>query len=194
MKESPQLRFLNLDENQIEKISHLDNLTKLYSLNLNKNLIKKIENISQLVSLEKLSLNYNLIEQIENCEHNSRLKFFSIGKNNIHSIESIENQLLYIEVLILCENNIKFLPENFSLPYLKFLDLNENKISQIDNFLYCPCLGNSSNSAPKRCCVLHRAVRYKMLQSDHIGCEWAERCCKIHKKICFNTVSQPIIT
>lgn len=140
LKESPQLRFLNLDENQIEKISHLDNLTKLYSLNLNKNLIKKIENISQLVSLEKLSLNYNLIEQIENCEHNSRLKFFSIGKNNIHSIESIENQLLYIEVLILCENNIKFLPENFSLPYLKFLDLNENKISQIDNFLYCPCL------------------------------------------------------
>lgn len=140
IKDSPQLKFLNLEENQIEKISNLDSLTKLYSLNLNKNLIKKIENISKLENLEKLSLNYNLIEQIENCEQNFHLKILSIGKNKISSIESIENQVLYIEELILSENRIKFIPEKFSLPYLRFLDLNENKIKKLNEFLYCPCL------------------------------------------------------
>lgn len=140
IKDSQQLKFLNLEENQIEKITNLDSLTKLYSLNLNKNLIKKIENISKLENLEKLSLNYNLIEQIENCEQNLHLKILSIGKNKISSIESIESQVLYIEELILSENRIKYIPENFSLPYLRFLDLNENKIKKLNDFLYCPCL------------------------------------------------------
>ena len=140
LKKLPQLKFLNLEENQIDKFSDLSCCPDLYSINLNRNLIKKIEGISKLNSLEKLSLNNNLIETIEGLENNQRLRFLFLGKNKIRNIDSIENQILYIEELILCENQIQSIPEKFSFPYLRFLDLNENNIKNISNFYFCPCL------------------------------------------------------
>ena len=140
LKNLPKLTFLNLEENQIEKICDLSYCEDLYSINLNRNMIKKIEGISNLKSLEKLSLNNNLIEKIEGCENNKRLRFLFLGKNKIRNIDSIENQVLFIEELILCENEIQSIPEKFSLPYLRFLDLNENNIKNISNFYFCPLL------------------------------------------------------
>ena len=140
LKKLSQLKFLNLEENQIDKFSDLSCCPDLYSINLNRNLIKKIEGISKLNSLEKLSLNNNLIEKIEGLENNQRLRFLFLGKNKIRNIDSIENQILYIEELILCENQIQSIPEKFSFPYLRFLDLNENNIKNISNFYFCPCL------------------------------------------------------
>jgi hypothetical protein len=67
-------------------------------------------------------------------ENNQRLRFLFLGKNKIRNIDSIENQILYIEELILCENQIQSIPEKFSFPYLRFLDLNENNIKNISNF------------------------------------------------------------
>ena len=140
--ESPQLKFLNLEENEINFIPELTSSKNIYSLNLNKNKIKKIENIKTLKNLERLSLNNNQIEKIENLEKNINLRFLFLGKNRIKTLENIEKNILFIEELILCENNIENLPEKFSLPYIKFLDLNENKIKNLNSIFFCPSLEN----------------------------------------------------
>ena len=124
------LRFINLENNNLSKFPDLSKCRSIYSINLNNNKIQKIEKINNLFFLEKLSLTNNLISSIDNILINhKRLRFLYLGHNKISSINNISNDIPFIEELILCQNNINFLPEKIFLPYLKFFDLNENKIS-----------------------------------------------------------------
>jgi len=124
------LRFVNLENNNLSKFPDLSKCKNIYSINLNNNKIQKIEKINNLFFLEKLSLTNNLITSIDNIlMNNKRLRFLYLGHNKITSINNISNDIPFIEELILCQNNINFLPERIFLPYLKFFDLNENKIS-----------------------------------------------------------------
>ena len=59
------LKILILNNNKIEKISNLDNLTKLEKLELRGNKIAKVENLNNLQNLQKLTLSCNLISIIE---------------------------------------------------------------------------------------------------------------------------------
>ena len=64
-KSLPELKILILNNNKIQKISNLDNQTKLEKLELRGNKIKKIENLNYLKNLQKLTLSCNLISDIE---------------------------------------------------------------------------------------------------------------------------------
>ena len=138
------LRFINLENNNLSKFPDLTKCKMIYSINLNNNKIQKIEKINNLTNLEKLSLTNNLISSIDNVFiNNTHLRFLYLGHNKITSINNISNDLRFIEELIISQNNINFLPEKIFLPYLKFLDLNENKISikNTNDFLFiCPSL------------------------------------------------------
>jgi hypothetical protein len=140
LNKSPHLRFLNFEENQIDRIENFNDCKNLISLNLNKNNIYKIENLESLSNLERLSLNGNNIMKLENLSANRKLKNLSLGRNKIKSIENVENEILLIEELTLCENQIKVLPVEMSFPYLKYLDLNENKIKNLNGLFLCPSL------------------------------------------------------
>ena len=137
------LRFINLENNNLSKFPDLTKCANIYSINLNNNKITKIDKINNLIFLEKLSLTNNLISSIDNCFiNNKHLRFLYLGKNKISSIKNLSQNIPFIEELILCQNNIDALPEKIFFPHLKFLDLNENKIS-INNsnlFFICPSL------------------------------------------------------
>ena len=60
-----ELKFLILNNNKIEKISNLENLTKLEKLELRGNRITKVEGLNNLKNLNKLTLSCNLITNIE---------------------------------------------------------------------------------------------------------------------------------
>ena len=60
-----ELKFLILNNNKIEKISNLDNLSKLEKLELRGNKISKVEGLNNLKNLKKLTLSCNLITNIE---------------------------------------------------------------------------------------------------------------------------------
>ena len=123
------LRFINLENNNLVKFPDFSKCPFVYSINMNNNRINKIDRISSLKYLEKLSLNNNIISSIENCNNNKRLRFLFLGHNNISNIDNIANEVPFIEEIILSQNNINYLPNTIYLPYLKFCDLNENKIS-----------------------------------------------------------------
>ena len=137
------LCFINLENNNLSKFPDLTKCANIYSINLNNNKITKIDKINNLIFLEKLSLTNNLISSIDNCFiNNKHLRFLYLGKNKISSIKNLSQNIPFIEELILCQNNIDALPEKIFFPHLKFLDLNENKIS-INNsnlFFICPSL------------------------------------------------------
>ena len=60
-----ELKIIILNNNKIQKISNLDNLTKLEKLELRGNKLAKIEGINNLKNLIKLTLSCNLITNIE---------------------------------------------------------------------------------------------------------------------------------
>ena len=139
------LRFINLENNNLTKFPDFSRCPMIYSINMNNNKITKIDKISTLKYLEKLSLTNNTISHIENCSNNKRLRFLFLGHNQISNIDNISSEVPFIEEVILCQNNISSLPNEIYLPYLKFFDLNENKIcigQGGQNFLHfiCPSL------------------------------------------------------
>ena len=148
------LRFINLENDNLKKFPDFSKCPMIYNINLNNNEIEIIDKISSLQYLEKLSLTNNNIRVIENCSNNKRLRFLFLGHNKISNIDNISNEVPFIEELILCQNSISCLPDKIYLPFLKFCDLNENKIKvNIDNKLYFVCpsleklllLGNNLN-------------------------------------------------
>ena len=139
------LRFINLENNNLTKFPDFSKCPMIYSINMNNNKIAKIDKISSLKYLEKLSLTNNCITSIENCNNNKRLRFLFLGHNKISNIDNISTEVPFIEEIILCQNNISSFPNKIYLPYLKFFDINENKISfdtYTHHLLYfiCPSL------------------------------------------------------
>ena len=60
-----ELKILILNNNKIQKISNLENLTKLEKLELRGNKITKVEGLNNLKNLTKITLSCNLITKIE---------------------------------------------------------------------------------------------------------------------------------
>ncbi|XP_070938538.1 dynein regulatory complex subunit 3 isoform X5 [Macaca nemestrina] len=83
------LRKLQLDNNIIEKIEGLENLTHLVWLDLSFNNIETIEGLDTLVNLEDLSLFNNRISKIDSLDALVKLQVLSLGNNQIDNMMNI---------------------------------------------------------------------------------------------------------
>ncbi len=89
------LIFLDLYDNQIERISGLGTLLNLRVLMLGKNRIQRIENLGQLAFLDILDLHGNQIVNIENLSTLHGLRVLNIAANqirvgkNFHGLHSL---------------------------------------------------------------------------------------------------------
>ncbi|XDV13736.1 hypothetical protein PO909_002083 [Leuciscus waleckii] len=85
----PSLTHLQLDNNVIERIEGLENLTNLIWLDLSFNNIEVIEGLDSLVKLQDLSLLNNRISVIENLDALQNLNILSIGNNSIAQLDNV---------------------------------------------------------------------------------------------------------
>ncbi len=115
------LRYLILNENNIEEIEGLDHLTSLISLNLYKNNIKKIKGLEKLGDLEDLVLGYNPINSLEGLEHFENLTALNLAGTLIP-------KELFREVGIKNPENAVAL-----LDFIKNKRIDENKGKEIKN-------------------------------------------------------------
>lgn len=80
-----ELEYLNLGINQLSEISGLDGLKRLKTLRLHDNNLRKIENLNSLIFLEKLDLRSNHIQWIEGLRNQSKLNEIDLGDNPLQS-------------------------------------------------------------------------------------------------------------
>lgn len=125
----PFLVFLDVYDNQLERICCLDVLLNLRVLLLGKNRIKKIEGLENLSKVEVLDLHGNQILQVGGLEGLSGLKVLNLAGNQIKNVGVVDlHGLTSLEELNLRRNRIKKLLAFGETPNLQKLFLSNNEL------------------------------------------------------------------
>lgn len=135
------LIFLDFYDNQIDRISGLDSLRSLRVLMLGKNRIKVIENLESLGKLDVLDLHGNQIKNIENLGHLSDLRVLNLAGNLIENAKNLQGLHLLTE-LNLRRNKIRNVSDIDTLPNLQRLFLSFNEITSFDDI---SCVADSTS-------------------------------------------------
>ncbi|XP_003790646.1 leucine-rich repeats and immunoglobulin-like domains protein 3 isoform X1 [Otolemur garnettii] len=142
MSHLPSLREVKLNNNELESIPNLGPVSaNITLLSLAGNRIVEIlpDHLKEFQSLETLDLSNNNISELKTAFPPLQLKYLYINSNRVTSVEpgcfdSLANTLL---VLKLNKNRLSAIPPKmFKLPQLQHLELNRNKIKNVDGLTF----------------------------------------------------------
>ncbi|CZT04021.1 probable regulatory subunit of protein phosphatase-1 [Rhynchosporium graminicola] len=136
---SETLTELDLYDNLLTRIAHLEDLPNLKSLDLSFNKIKHIKNISHLTKLTDLYFVQNKISTIENLEGLTKLRNLELAANRIREIQGLET-LVGLEELWLGKNKITTITGLDTLQNLRILSIQSNRIREISGLSSLPHL------------------------------------------------------
>ena len=111
-------------------VDNLPNPSIIKFLNLNQNEIENLDDIDKLINLEALHLNFNYIEKIPSFFFSlKKLHTFWISENNISVLENLP---ISIKNLWIANNDIEHIPENFEeMVNLEMLNISGNFINDL---------------------------------------------------------------
>lgn len=111
-------------------VENLPNPSIIKFLNLNQNEIENLDDIDKLINLETLHLNFNYIENIPKVFRSlKKLHTFWISENNISVIENLP---LSIKNLWIANNDIEYISENFDeMVNLEMINISGNFINDL---------------------------------------------------------------
>ncbi|XP_038211214.1 leucine-rich repeat-containing protein 49 [Zerene cesonia] len=128
------LVFLDVYDNQIDKITSLERLFSLRVLLLGKNRIKRIEGLTNLLKLEVLDLHGNRITKVSGLSNLTELKVLNLAGNQIKFIGQNDFQgLLSLRELNLKRNRIRKLLGFQNMPKLQKLYLGNNDLQSVED-------------------------------------------------------------
>ncbi|XP_023939956.1 leucine-rich repeat-containing protein 49 [Bicyclus anynana] len=128
------LVFLDVYDNQIDKITSLEKLFSLRVLLLGKNRIKRIEGLSNLVKLEVLDLHGNKITKVGCLSNQSELKVLNLAGNQIKCMGPTDLQgLVSLRELNLKRNRLRKLLGFQNTMKLQKLYLGNNDLQSIED-------------------------------------------------------------
>nr|XP_019598023.1 PREDICTED: leucine-rich repeats and immunoglobulin-like domains protein 3 isoform X2 [Rhinolophus sinicus] len=136
------LREVKLNNNELETIPNLGPVSaNVTLLSLAGNRIVEIlaEQLKQFQSLETLDLSSNNISDLKTAFPPLQLKYLYINSNRVTSMEPgyFDNLANTLVVLKLNRNRISAIPPKmFKLPQLQHLELNRNKIKNVDGLTF----------------------------------------------------------
>lgn len=133
------LRLLNYQNNMLRKICHLQGLPNLIFLDLYNNRIERIEGLACVPALRVLMLGKNAIRNVENLEPLRKLDVLDLHSNKITKIQRLSH-LAELRVLNLAGNAIDLVDNLAGLRSLTELNLRRNKIERVLDLDTLPAL------------------------------------------------------
>ncbi|XP_049876574.1 leucine-rich repeat-containing protein 49 [Pectinophora gossypiella] len=128
------LVFLDVYDNQIDKITSLERLFSVRVLLMGKNRIKRIEGLSNLVKLEVLDLHGNRISKVGGLSNLNELKVLNLAGNQIKCIGATDLQgLVSLRELNLKRNRLRKLLGFQHTPKLQKLYLGNNDLQSVED-------------------------------------------------------------
>ncbi len=133
IKELKNCEIVNLEQNKLEKIEHLDSLINLHRLILSNNNISNINFLQKIHSLQSLAIDNNKIVNISALKNLTNIKRISLNSNKITDFSSISGLKKLVEIS-LRDNEITEIPRDLqNSKNLKKILLDGNKIKVYDN-------------------------------------------------------------
>ncbi|KAI5633199.1 leucine-rich repeat domain-containing protein [Phthorimaea operculella] len=128
------LVFLDVYDNQIDKITSLERLFSLRVLLMGKNRIKRIEGLSNNIKLEVLDLHGNRISKVGSLSNLNELKVLNLAGNQIKGIGATDLQgLVSLKELNLKRNRLRKLLGFQHTPNLQKLYLGNNDLQSVED-------------------------------------------------------------
>lgn len=128
------LVFLDIYDNQLEKVAGLDTFDNLRVLLIGKNRLKRIDGLKSLTKLEVLDLHGNQITQVTGLNTLRELKVLNLAGNQIRVIGPNDlDGLVSLQELNLRRNRLKKLLGFSATPQLQKLFLSNNEIITIED-------------------------------------------------------------
>ncbi|XP_051873980.1 leucine-rich repeat-containing protein 9 [Pristis pectinata] len=125
-----QITALNLDGQNISRLTNLDKLENLRWASFNSNIIRRLEGLDQCLKLEELSLEDNFITKLEGISRLTKLTRLNLGNNQLKNLEdSGLDKLTHLHYLSLEFNKISSLRGLQKLYTLTELYLGNNHIN-----------------------------------------------------------------
>ncbi|CAH0391269.1 unnamed protein product [Bemisia tabaci] len=132
----PHLVFLDLYDNQLDKISGIECLCNLRVLLLGKNRLKRIEGLHNQRRLEVLDVHGNQISVVSNLSSLEQLKVLNLAANQIRVISSTDlHGLASLQELNLRRNRISKLSGLDATPQLMKLFLSNNLLQTLEGII-----------------------------------------------------------
>ena len=127
----PLLRAVNLSNNALKKIEHLDSLRAVERLDLSHNLILRMEGLLALSQLRELHLQGNSISRIEGIAGCPNLEVLNLSENELTVLEGLEfcTKLLSLNVSY---NSIVEIRDLRGLASLQALDISGNLLESVE--------------------------------------------------------------
>ncbi len=133
------LRLLNYQNNMLRKICHLQGLPNLIFLDLYNNRIERIEGLACVPALRVLMLGKNAIRNVENLEPLRKLDVLDLHSNRIAKIQRLSH-LVELRVLNLAGNAVDVVDNLAGLRSLTELNLRRNQIERVLDLDALPAL------------------------------------------------------
>ncbi|CAH1640136.1 unnamed protein product [Spodoptera littoralis] len=128
------LVFLDVYDNQIDKITSLERLFGLRVLLMGKNRIKRIEGLNNLIKLEVLDLHGNRIGKVCGLSNLSELKVLNLAGNQIKCVGQTDLQgLVSLRELNFKRNRLRKLLGFQNTPKLQKLYLGNNDLQSVED-------------------------------------------------------------
>ena len=127
------LTKLELYDNQIENVSHVEDLKQLKILDLSYNSIRSMAPVSACPLLEELYLAQNKLKEIEGVAGLVHLKCLDLGANRIRSMGNAGlSTLCSLQSLWLGKNKIEVIEDINDLPNLRQFDCQNNRLTTLN--------------------------------------------------------------
>ncbi len=124
------LKYLNFNNNRVSDISPLQDLKKIVELNFNNNHVSDISPLQGLINLKKLFVLSNLIKDIAPLKDLINLKYLQIAHNEITNIDPLK-ELINLEGLYFFNNEIKNIDALKGMKELHYLNLKYTKVRDL---------------------------------------------------------------
>ncbi len=128
-----QLESLNLANNELKTLAHIQEYTNLRKLYVNGNKLQSLEPLIDLSKLEVLNLQRNGLVKINSLVRLTNLQELDLSGNTIYLEPSVLNQLPQLQKLNLAQNQLNRIDVLSKCISLRYLDLSHNHITSLNS-------------------------------------------------------------
>lgn len=125
------LKYLDLQNNTLNRLDYLIGMQQLQELNLQHNAVTLLNSIGELSALEKLDVSYNSVPSLSPLASCTKLTWLDADHNSLYGIDGVE-ALTGLQYLSVSHNDLTSIELLANCPELVELDISNNTIINVD--------------------------------------------------------------